>query len=87
MEITQSEHQTDKKQKKRKQYRDLWDNIMHPNLYKIGLLKGEEREKKIINIFSNIMAENFPYLKKETARNHLWSWTRGAQKDLHQDIL
>ena len=32
----------------------------------IGIPKGEEREKGIENVFEEIMAENFPNLKKET---------------------
>ena len=28
--------------------------------------EGEEREKEIENVFEEIMAENFPHLKKET---------------------
>ena len=31
-----------------------------------GIPKGEERGKEIENIFQEILAENFPNLKKET---------------------
>ena len=31
-----------------------------------GTSEGEEREKGIENVFEEIMAENFPNLKKET---------------------
>ena len=42
---------------------DLWDNIKHANLR--GFQK-EKKEKGIENVFEEIMAENFPNLKKET---------------------
>ena len=46
--------------------RDLWDNINHANLCIIGIPGGEEREQGMENTFEEIMAENFPNLKKET---------------------
>ena len=36
------------------------------NLSIIGVPEGEEREKRIKNVFEEIMAETFPNLKKET---------------------
>ena len=67
MEITQSERQTESQMKKNERnIRDLWDNIKHANLRTVGITEGEEREKWIENIFEDIMAENFPSLKKET---------------------
>ena len=32
----------------------------------IGIPEGEEREKGIENVFEEVMAENFPNLKKDT---------------------
>ena len=46
--------------------RDLWNNIKCVCLCIIGIQEGEERAKKIKNIFEEIMSENFPKLKKET---------------------
>ena len=34
-------------------------------LHIIGISEGKEREKGIKNVFEEIMAENFPNLKKE----------------------
>ena len=67
MEITQSEQQTERQMKKKKEsdIQDLY-NIQHANLHIIGVPEGEEREKGIKNIFKEIIAENFPNLKKET---------------------
>ena len=36
------------------------------NLSIIGVPEGEEREKRIKNVFEEFMTENFPNLKKET---------------------
>ena len=36
------------------------------NIHIIGIPEGEEREKEVENVFDEIMAENFPNLKKET---------------------
>ena len=49
MEITQSEEQV----LKRKEYslRDLWDSIVHINIWIIEIPEGEEWEKGIKNIF------------------------------------
>ena len=46
--------------------RNLRDNKRRANLCIIGIPEGEEREKEIENVFEEIMAENFPNLKKET---------------------
>ena len=66
MEITQSGEQTKttKGKKNMKAIGDLWDNIKQPNRCIIGVSEGEEQEKGIENIFQEIMAENFPSLKK-----------------------
>ena len=67
MEITQSGQQTENQVKKHgSNIRDLWDNIKQANLRIIGIPEGEEKEKGIKNIFEEIMAENFPNLKKKT---------------------
>ena len=44
--------------------RDLWNNIKHTNIQVIGI---PEEEKKIgyEKIFEEIIAENFPNMKKE----------------------
>ena len=44
---------------------DLWINIKFANLRIKGIPEGEEREKGIKNVFEEIIAENFPNLKKE----------------------
>ena len=68
MKITQSEEQKEKQIfKKEDSFRDLWGNIKHTNIHIIGVPEGEEREKKVEDIFNEIIAENFPNLKTETA--------------------
>ena len=46
--------------------RDLWDDIKHANLCITGILETEETEKGIENVFEEIIANNFPKLKKKT---------------------
>ena len=45
---------------------DLWDNNKHTNIHIIDVPKEEERDKGTENLFGEIIAENFPNLKKET---------------------
>ena len=47
-------------------FHEIFNNIMHGNILKLGIPKGKEKEKGIINIFEELMTENFPNLKKET---------------------
>ena len=64
MEVIQSRQQTEKQMKKHESnIRDLWDNIKWANLCIIGILEGEGKDKRIENIFEEIMAKNFPNLK------------------------
>ena len=74
------------KLKKENCVRNLWDNIKHVNLHIVGIPKGEEKEEGIENEFDEIMAENFPNLRKETFnyKKHRGSPTRKTQVDLHQ---
>ena len=44
--------------------RDLWDNIKHTNNHIIGVPEGGKREKRVENVSDEIMAGNFPRLKK-----------------------
>ena len=45
--------------------RDLWDNIKCTNIRSIGIPEGEEKEKGPEKIFEDIIAENFPNIRKE----------------------
>ena len=53
------------KKKKESNIQDLWYEIKHANLRIIGIPEGEERGKRIENVFEDIMAENFLKPKKE----------------------
>ena len=46
--------------------RELWDNIKHTKTHIIGVPEGEEREKETEKIFQEIIAENFPNMRKES---------------------
>ena len=65
MEITDAEEEREKRLKTNEEsLRELW-NIKHTNIFIIGVLEGEEREKGIENIFQEIIAKNFPNMEKE----------------------
>ena len=42
------------------------DNIKHTNIHIIGVPEAEEKEKGVKNVSEEIMAENFPNVKKGT---------------------
>ena len=44
----------------------MWGTIKCTNLHVIGITEGGEREKESKNVIEEVMAENFPNLKKET---------------------
>ena len=46
--------------------RELWDSIKHTNICIIGVPEWEEIEKRLENIFEEIIAENFPNMRKES---------------------
>ena len=52
-------------QKNEERLRNLQDILKHFNIWIIGVPEGEEEEKKIENLFKQIMKENFPNLAKE----------------------
>uniref|UniRef100_A0A8D1T3B8 L1 transposable element RRM domain-containing protein n=1 Tax=Sus scrofa TaxID=9823 RepID=A0A8D1T3B8_PIG len=63
MEITQSGQQTENQIKKQESnIRDLWDNIQWATLCIIGI-PGVEKDKRMENIFEEIITGNFPNLK------------------------
>lgn len=61
---------------------DLWDNIKPANLQIIGIPEGEKRERRIENLFQEIMAENFQNLKKSRYPNT--ESTEGPKQDKHK---
>ena len=56
------EHQGKKKNKST--LKDLW-YIKHANIFIIGVSEGEKKEKRMENLFEEIVAENFPNLVKK----------------------
>jgi hypothetical protein len=44
---------------------DIWDTMKRPNLQIMGVEEEEIQTKGIDNLFSRLIAENFPNLKKE----------------------
>ena len=64
VEINESER---KKRIKRNEdnFRDLWDNVKHPNIRIIGVLEEEDKNKDHEKILEEIIVENFPKMGKE----------------------
>ena len=66
VEISASEQNIEKRMKRNEDsLRDLWDNTKPTNIRIIGVPEGEEREKGPEKIFEEIIAENFPNMRKE----------------------
>ena len=66
MEITDAEQKREKRLKtNEKSLRELWDNVKCTNICIIGVPEGEVREKETEKIFQEIIAENFPNMRKE----------------------
>ena len=63
---TQSVQQDEKRFKKNKyNLRELWDNMKCNNICIIGILKREEREQEIENLFEKIITKNCHKLVKK----------------------
>ena len=66
MEITAAEQNKEKRMKRNEDsLRDLWDNIKRMNIHITGVPEREEREKGPEEIIEEIIAENFPNVRKE----------------------
>ena len=66
--ITQAEEIKEKRIKKNKySVRDLWGSIKHTNIHIIDIPEGEETGKGAENLLEEIIAENFPNLRKQTS--------------------
>ena len=46
-------------------FRDLWDNVKHPNIQIIGVPEEKDKKKGSEKILEEIMVENFPKKGKE----------------------
>ena len=67
VEITAVEQNKEKRMKRNEDsFGDFWDNIKHSNIRIIGVPEGEEREKEPEKISEEIIAKNFPNMRKET---------------------
>ena len=67
-EITQAEQKKEERiRQNENSLRELWDNIKHANIQIISAPEGEERDKGAVNLFGEVIDENFPNLRKETA--------------------
>ena len=56
-----------KNQRNEDNFRDLWDNVKHPNVLIIGVPEEDDKKKVHEKILEEIIAENFPKMGKEIA--------------------
>ena len=69
MEITAVEQNKENRMTRNEvSLRNLWDNIKCINIHIIGVPEGEERERRLKEIFEEIIAENFPNIGKEMVK-------------------
>uniref|UniRef100_A0A9L0SL44 L1 transposable element RRM domain-containing protein n=1 Tax=Equus caballus TaxID=9796 RepID=A0A9L0SL44_HORSE len=67
MQITQDEEIKEKGIRKNKNsLRELWDNIEHTKICITGVPEQKKGDKGADNVFEDIIAENFPNLRRET---------------------
>ena len=67
MEINERERKKEKRIKRNvDKLRDLWDNVIHPNIRIIGVPE-EDKTKGHEKILEEITVENFPKMGKEIA--------------------
>ena len=49
--------------------REPWDNIKCTNIHIIGMPEGEKKEKVSGKIFEEVIAKNFPNMRKELLKS------------------
>ena len=65
VEINETERKKEKRIKRNEDnFRDLWDNVKHPNIRVIGVPE-EDKKKDHEKILEEIIVENFPKMGKE----------------------
>ena len=68
VEINEAERKKGKRIKRNEDnFRDLCDNVKHPNIRITGVPEEEYKKKGHEKIFEEIIVENFPQMGKETA--------------------
>ena len=68
VEINEAERKKEKRMKRNEgNFRDLGDNVKHPNIWVIGVPEEEDKKKGHEKIVEEIRVENFPKMGKEIA--------------------
>ena len=66
VEINEAEIKKEKRIKINKDnLRDLWDNVIYPNIQIIGVPEEEDKKKDHEKILEEIVVEKFPKMRKE----------------------
>ena len=65
-EITDVEQKRERRLKTNEEsLRELWDNVKCTNVCNIGVPEGDEREKGTEKVFQEVIADDFPNMRKE----------------------
>ena len=68
VEINEAERKKEKRIKRNEDnFRDLWDNVKHHNIWIIGVPEDDDKKKGRVKILEEIIAENFPKMGKENS--------------------
>ena len=66
VEINEAERKKEKRMKRNEgNFRDLGDNVKHPNIWVIGVPEEEDKKKGHEKTLVEIIVENFPKMGKE----------------------
>ena len=66
VEINEAERKKENRVKRNENnLRDFWDDVKHPNIQIIGVPEEEDKKKGHEKILEEIIAKNFPKMKKE----------------------
>ena len=66
VEINEAERRKEKRMRRMRTLRDLWDNVKHPNIRIIGT-QEEDKKKGHEKILEETIVEKFPKMGKEIA--------------------
>ena len=88
LEITATEQNKEKIMKRNEDNLSyLWDSIKCTNILIIGVPEGEEKEKAPEKIFEDIIAENFPNMRKETLKSRKYGESHTGYSNLSINVL
>ena len=74
VEINEAERRKEKRMRRMRTLRDLWDNVKHPNIRIRGVSEEEDKKKDHEKTLEEIIVENFPKMGKEIITQVVLEW-------------